>query len=46
MALGYRLDGREFESRQELGIFLLTTVSRSRMHEAILSLIPYVFLAW
>jgi hypothetical protein len=26
--LGYRLDDRRFESRQRLGIFLLTTASR------------------
>jgi hypothetical protein len=28
IALGYGLDGRRFESRQKLGIFLFTTASR------------------
>jgi len=31
IALGYGLDGRAFESRQGLGIFLFTTVSRSAL---------------
>jgi hypothetical protein len=29
--LGYGLDGRGFESRQELGILLITTASRSAL---------------
>jgi hypothetical protein len=31
LALSYRLDGRGFESRKGLGIFLLTTASRSAL---------------
>jgi hypothetical protein len=31
IALGYELDGRRFDSRRGLGIFLFTTVSRTAL---------------